>query len=99
VWRGRAREELVIYEMHVGTFTPDGSWQAAEREVPSLAELGITCIEIMPVAEFPGQFGWGYDGVNLFAPTRLYGRPVDFRAIVDRAHALGIAVHPTVAPT
>jgi maltooligosyltrehalose trehalohydrolase len=92
VWRGRAREELVIYEMHVGTFTPDGSWQAAERELPSLAELGITCIEIMPVAEFPGQFGWGYDGVNLFAPTRLYGRPVDFRAFVDRAHALGIAV-------
>lgn len=92
MWRGRAREELVIYEMHVGTFTPDGSWQAAERELPSLAELGITCIEIMPVAEFPGQFGWGYDGVNLFAPTRLYGRPVDFRAFVDRAHALGIAV-------
>ncbi|MGA7260720.1 MAG: malto-oligosyltrehalose trehalohydrolase [Stellaceae bacterium] len=91
-WRGRAREQLVIYEMHVGTFTPDGSWEAASRELPVLAELGITCLEIMPVAEFPGRFGWGYDGVNLFAPTRLYGRPTDFRRFVDRAHALGIAV-------
>ena len=91
-WRGRTREQLVIYEMHVGTFTPDGSWEAAARELPALAELGITCLEIMPVAEFPGRFGWGYDGVNLFAPTRLYGRPMDFRRFVDRAHALGIAV-------
>jgi maltooligosyltrehalose trehalohydrolase len=92
VWRGRARKELVIYEMHVGTFTPDGSWEAASRELSALAELGITCLEIMPVAEFPGRYGWGYDGVNLFAPTRLYGTPVDFRRFVDRAHALGIAV-------
>ena len=91
-WRGRTREQLVIYEMHVGTFTPDGSWEAASRELPALAELGITCLEIMPVAEFPGRFGWGYDGVDLFAPTRLYGRPMDFRRFVDRAHALGIAV-------
>ena len=91
-WRGVAREQLVIYEMHVGTFTPDGGWEAASRELPALAELGITCLEIMPVAEFPGRFGWGYDGVNLFAPTRLYGRPDDFRRFVDRAHALGIAV-------
>ena len=74
-WRGRAREQLVIYEMHVGTFTPDGSWEAAARELPALAALGITCLEIMPVADFPGRFGWGYDGVNLFAPTRLYGGP------------------------
>ena len=91
---GRPREELVIYEMHVGTFTPEGSWEAAARELPELAELGITCIELMPVAEFPGRFGWGYDGVDLFAPTRLYGRPDDFRRFVDRAHALGIARHP-----
>jgi maltooligosyltrehalose trehalohydrolase len=91
-WRGHAREQLIIYEMHVGTFTPDGSWEAASRELSALAELGITCLEIMPVAEFPGRFGWGYDGVNLFAPTRLYGRPNDFRRFVDRAHALGIAV-------
>lgn len=91
-WRGQTREQLVIYEMHVGTFTPNGSWEAALRELPALAALGITCLEIMPVAEFPGRFGWGYDGVNLFAPTRLYGRPIDFRCFVDRAHALGIAV-------
>ena len=91
-WRGRRREELVLYELHIGTFTPEGSWEAALRELPALAELGITCVEVMPVAEFPGRFGWGYDGVDLFAPTRLYGRPDDFRRFVDRAHALGIAV-------
>ncbi len=78
--------------MHVGTFTSEGSWDSALRELPALAELGITCVEIMPVAEFPGRFGWGYDGVNLFAPTRLYGRPDDFRRFVDDAHAVGIAV-------
>ncbi len=91
-WQGRRRDELVIYEMHIGTFTPDGNWQSASRELPALAELGITCVELMPVADFPGEFGWGYDGVDLFAPTRLYGRPDDFRAFIDRAHALGIAV-------
>ncbi len=91
-WRGRRRDELVIYEMHIGTFTPEGSWTAAIGELPAQAELGITAIELMPVADFPGDFGWGYDGVNLFAPTRLYGRPDDFRSFVDRAHALGIAV-------
>jgi maltooligosyltrehalose trehalohydrolase len=91
-WGGRRRDELVIYEMHIGTFTPEGTWQAAQRELPALAELGITCLEIMPVADFPGDFGWGYDGVDLFAPTHLYGRPDDFRAFVDGAHALGIAV-------
>jgi maltooligosyltrehalose trehalohydrolase len=92
VWRGRPRQELVLYEMHVGTFTPEGNWHAAAGELSALAELGITCIELMPVAEFPGTFGWGYDGVDLFAPTRLYGRPDDFRRFVDRAHGLGIAV-------
>ena len=91
-WRGVPREQLIIYEMHIGTFTSEGSWEAASRELPALAELGITCLEIMPVAEFAGRFGWGYDGVDLFAPSRLYGQPVDFRRFVDRAHALGIAV-------
>jgi maltooligosyltrehalose trehalohydrolase len=91
-WRGIAREQLVVYELHVGSFTPAGDWQSAARELPALAALGITCIELMPVAEFPGRFGWGYDGVNLFAPTRLYGAPDDFRRFVDQAHALGIAV-------
>jgi maltooligosyltrehalose trehalohydrolase len=91
-WRGVPPRRLVIYEMHVGSFTPEGSWAAAMAHLPELAALGITCIEMMPVAEFPGRFGWGYDGVDLFAPTRLYGRPDDLRRFVDRAHALGLAV-------
>ena len=92
-WRGLPRERLVVYEMHIGSFTPRGNWTAAAEQLPALAELGITCIEVMPVAEFPGRFGWGrYDGVDLFAPTRLYGRPDDFRAFVDSAHRLGMAV-------
>src|SRR5258708_25508946 len=91
-WGGVPKERMVIYEMHIGTFTPEGSWAAAMQYLPTLAELGVTCVEMMPVAEFPGRFGWGYDGVNLFAPTRLYGRPDDLRRFVDRAHALGLAV-------
>jgi len=81
-----------LYEMHVGTFTQQGTWEAAARELHELAETGITALEIMPVADFPGKFGWGYDGVNMYAPTRLYGRPDDFRSFVDRAHAEGIGV-------
>jgi maltooligosyltrehalose trehalohydrolase len=91
-WRGIVAERLIIYEMHIGTFTSEGTWAAAMHHLLALAELGITCIEMMPVAEFPGRFGWGYDGVDLFAPTRLYGRPDDLRRFVDRAHALGLAV-------
>jgi maltooligosyltrehalose trehalohydrolase len=91
-WRGARLEGTVLYELHVGTFTPEGTWAAAARELPALREIGINAVEVMPVADFPGRFGWGYDGVNLFAPTRLYGRPDDFRRFVDRAHALGIAV-------
>ncbi len=91
-WRGRPVEELVIYELHLGTFTPEGTWRAAMNQLPKLAQLGITMIEVMPIAEFPGKFGWGYDGVDLFAPSHLYGSPDDARAFVDRAHALGVAV-------
>ncbi len=91
-WRGVGREGQVLYEMHIGTFTPEGTWEAAARELPELARLGVTVLEVMPVADFPGKFGWGYDGVNLFAPTRLYGTPDDFRRFVDRAHAAGIGV-------
>jgi maltooligosyltrehalose trehalohydrolase len=91
-WAGVGREGHVIYEMHVGTFTLEGTWAAAARELPELARAGITIVEVMPVADFPGDFGWGYDGVNLFAPTRLYGRPDDFRAFVDQAHGLGVGV-------
>lgn len=91
-WRGVSREGQVIYEMHIGTLTPEGSWRSAMEQLPELARLGVTLLEIMPVADFPGRFGWGYDGVDLFAPTRLYGSPDDFRTFVDRAHALGLGV-------
>ncbi|MCE9546966.1 MAG: DUF3459 domain-containing protein, partial [Planctomycetia bacterium] len=77
---------------HVGTFTPEGTWEAAIAQLPELARAGMTLIEVMPLAEFPGKFGWGYDGVYMFSPTRLYGRPDDFRRFVDRAHALGVGV-------
>jgi maltooligosyltrehalose trehalohydrolase len=91
-WPGVSAEGQVLYEMHVGTFTPEGTFRAAAEQLGELARLGITVIEMMPVAEFLGRFGWGYDGVNLFAPTRLYGRPDDVRYFVDRAHAAGIGV-------
>src|SRR5688572_27284227 len=81
-WRGVEPRGQVLYEMHIGTFTAEGTWEAAVRELPALAELGVTVLEVMPVAEFPGRFGWGYDGVDLFAPTRLYGEPDAFRAFV-----------------
>jgi len=85
-------EGQVLYEMHVGTFTPSGTWEAASRQLDELRAAGVTVIEMMPVADFPGRFGWGYDGVDLFAPTRLYGRPDDLRRFVDRAHAAGLGV-------
>ena len=91
-WPGAALLGQVVYEMHIGTFTREGTWASAARELPELADLGVTCIEMMPVAEFPGEFGWGYDGVNLFAPTRLYGEPDDLRRFVDAAHRHGMAV-------
>jgi maltooligosyltrehalose trehalohydrolase len=91
-WRGDRVTDRVLYELHIGTFTTEGTWAAAARELPELARLGITTIEVLPVADFVGDFGWGYDGVNPFAPTRLYGRPDEFRAFVDRAHALDLAV-------
>src|SRR4051812_13155180 len=92
VWRGRPARARVIYEMHIGTLTPEGTWRAAMEELPRLAEIGITMIEVMPIAEFPGRFGWGYDGVDLFAPYHGYGQPDDVRAFIDRAHALGLMV-------
>ena len=85
-------ERLVIYEMHIGTFTPEGTFRAAIEKLPLLRDVGVTMLEVMPVSEFPGRFGWGYDGVDLWAPTRLYGTPDDFRAFVDAAHALGLGV-------
>lgn len=91
-WKGLTLPGQILYEMHIGTFTPGGTWRSAVEELPRLADLGITVLEVMPVAEFPGEFGWGYDGVNLFAPYHVYGEPDDFRGFVDRAHALGLGV-------
>jgi maltooligosyltrehalose trehalohydrolase len=91
-WTGVQIDGQVVYEMHVGTFTREGTWAAALAQLPELARLGITTIEMMPIAEFDGRFGWGYDGVDLFAPTHLYGRPDDLRLFVDRAHTLRLAV-------
>jgi maltooligosyltrehalose trehalohydrolase len=91
-WEGAGLRGQVIYEMHIGAFTREGSFEAARSHLPALAETGITVLEIMPVAEFPGRFGWGYDGVDIFAPTRLYGEPDDFRRFVNEAHGLGLAV-------
>jgi maltooligosyltrehalose trehalohydrolase len=91
-WRGLTPDGQVLYEMHVGTFTPEGTWRAAAEQLPRLADLGVTVVEMMPVADFVGRFGWGYDGVSIYAPTRLYGEPDDLRAFVNRAHALGLGV-------
>jgi maltooligosyltrehalose trehalohydrolase len=91
-WTGIGRQGQVLYELHIGTFTAQGTFTAAADRLASLKEIGVTCVELMPVAEFPGAFGWGYDGVDLFAPTRLYGVPDDFRSFVDRAHHFGMAV-------
>jgi maltooligosyltrehalose trehalohydrolase len=91
-WNGIRTEQLVLYELHLGTFTRAGTWQSAAEELPELKRIGITAVEIMPIADFSGRFGWGYDGVDLFAPSRLYGRPDDARAFVNRAHELGLMV-------
>src|SRR6266481_1032450 len=94
-WPGLAvagLEDQIIYEIHIGTFTKDGTWGAAAEQLSELARIGITVVEMMPIADFPGNFGWGYDGVDLFAPFHLYGTPDDLRQFVDRAHSLGLAV-------
>jgi maltooligosyltrehalose trehalohydrolase len=92
-WGGAPpRHRQVVYEMHIGTFTTGGTWASARERLPHLASLGITTLEVMPIAEFDGRFGWGYDGVLLFAPFHHYGTPDDARAFVDAAHGLGLAV-------
>jgi maltooligosyltrehalose trehalohydrolase len=91
-WRGVTIANQVVYEMHIGTFTSEGTWLGALEQLPRLAALGVTVLEVMPVAEFPGRFGWGYDGVQWYAPVHLYGPPDTFRRFVDCAHALGLGV-------
>jgi maltooligosyltrehalose trehalohydrolase len=91
-WAGLPPERLVFYELHVGTFTPDGTFRGVADRLDHLASLGVTAIELMPVADFPGRWGWGYDGVLLFAPEASYGHPDDLKALVDGCHARGLAV-------
>jgi maltooligosyltrehalose trehalohydrolase len=91
-WKGRPWEECVLYELHIGAFTQEGTFRSAIQRLDYLAELGITAIEIMPVADFPGERNWGYDGVLIFAPDSSYGRPEDLKALVDAAHARNLMV-------
>ncbi|MGD9720951.1 MAG: alpha-amylase family glycosyl hydrolase [Pirellulales bacterium] len=91
-WAGVGREGHVIYELHVGTFTREATWRAAQEQLPGLADLGVTLVQVMPVCEFPGRFGWSYDPANLFAPSHRYGGPDDVRRFVDAAHACGLGV-------
>jgi maltooligosyltrehalose trehalohydrolase len=82
----------VLYELHVGTFTPEGTYRAALERLSHLVALGVTHVELLPVAAFPGRHGWGYDGVALFAPHAAYGTPDDLKRLVDGCHARGLAV-------
>ena len=91
-WRGVPLPRAVIYELHVGTFTDAGTFAGVTERLPYLADLGVTVVELMPVADFPGARNWGYDGVSLFAPSRAYGTANDLRRLVDRAHHLGLGV-------
>jgi maltooligosyltrehalose trehalohydrolase len=91
-WGGIELRDQVLYEVHIGTFTIEGTWRAAEAELARLKDVGITAVQMMPIGEFAGAFGWGYDGVHWFAPTRNYGTPADLQHFVDAAHRLGLGV-------
>jgi maltooligosyltrehalose trehalohydrolase len=91
-WQGFQRQDLVFYELHVGTFTPEGTFEAIIPRLPQLRELGITALELLPVAQFPGTRNWGYDGVHLFAPQNSYGGPLGLQRLVDACHAADLAV-------
>jgi len=91
-WRGRPWHEAVIYELHIGTFSPEGTFAGAQKKLDHLVELGVTVIELMPIADFPGQRGWGYDGVLLFSPESAYGRPEELKGFIAAAHQRGLAV-------
>lgn len=91
-WRGIDRKDLVFYELHVGTFSPEGTFRGVLERLPYLKDLGITAIELMPIADFAGRWNWGYDPAALYAPSRAYGTPDELRALVDAAHQTGMAV-------
>ena len=91
-WRGRPWEEAVLYDLHIGSFTPEGTFAAAIDRLDHLVDLGVTALEIMPVSDFPGRRNWGYDGVLPFAPDAAYGRPEDLKCLIDAAHQRGLMV-------
>lgn len=91
-WQGVKRRSQVLYEMHIGTFTQEGTYQMAAAQLPHLAALGVTLVELMPIGEFDGDFGWGYDVVGFFAPYHVYGTPDALKAFIDEAHAHGMGV-------
>jgi len=91
-WRGRGWEEAVIYELHVGTFTPAGTFSSACERLDYLVDLGVSALELMPVADFPGKRNWGYDGVFTFAPDSMYGGPNDLKELIQSAHQRGLMV-------
>ena len=91
-WAGLSNQNLSIYELHVGTYTPEGTFNALTRQLEEIKLLGVRAIELMPVADFPGRWNWGYDGVALYAPSRAYGRPEDLQRLVDTAHQVGLGV-------
>ncbi|MGH9120900.1 MAG: alpha-amylase family glycosyl hydrolase, partial [Acidimicrobiales bacterium] len=91
-WRGLSLPGAVLYELHVGTFSPEGTFEGVAERLDHLVDLGIDAIEIMPVADFPGRFGWGYDGVDLFAPRQAYGGPDDLKRLVEACHRAGLGV-------
>jgi len=91
-WKGLKMKGQSIYEIHIGTFTKEGTFSAAGKQLKELAKLGITTLLIMPIHTFPGRFGWGYDGVNLFAPMHVYGSPNEIKSFVNKAHRLGLGV-------
>lgn len=91
-WPGLSSQNLSIYEVHVGTYTPEGTFAALTEQLEEIQRLGVRAIEIMPVADFPGRWNWGYDGVALYAPSRAYGRPEDLQRLVDTAHRVGLGV-------
>ena len=91
-WRGVAKQDLVIYELHLGSFTPGGTYQSAIARLDELVDLGVTAIELLPLAQSPGKWNWGYDGVNYFAARNTFGTPDDLKNFVDECHSRGLAV-------
>src|SRR5215471_11875395 len=91
-WQAPPLSSAIIYELHIGTFTPEGTFESAIAQLKHLVSLGVTHVELMPVHEFPGEWGWGYDGVDLFAPHHVYGGPTGLKNFVNACHAAGLAV-------